>query len=79
MDPAKRDQDLPIDGQAVIAEYHHGGGARCPRAHLVDGTLRLVEIGGSQVRTRIDARLKCPGGETVPLKGDFTFDVKTPS
>ena len=78
VDPSKRDMDLPIDGQVVIADYQHGGDPRCPRAHSVDGTLRLVELGGSQVRARLDARLKCPGGETVPLKGDFTFDVKTP-
>ena len=78
VDPGQRDKDLPIDGQHVIAEYRHGGEVRCVRAHSVEGTLRLVDLGATQVRTKIDAKLICPGGETHPLKGDFTFDVKTP-
>ena len=78
VDPQQRDKDLAIDGQAVIGEYVHGGETQCARPHRVDGTLRLVELGASQVRTRIDARLHCPGEDPVPLKGDFVFDVKTP-
>lgn len=78
VDPSLRDKDLPIDGQQVIAEYRHGGEIQCARTHRVDGTLRLVDLGASQVRTRIDARLICPDAEPRPLKGDITFDVKTP-
>jgi hypothetical protein len=79
VEPGRVGKDLAIDGDIVIATYHHGAGDdSCPYVHRVKGTLHLLEHRATDVRARVDAVMQCPEAPPAALKGEFAFETRVP-
>ena len=76
--PNRVGEDQKIDGEAVVGTYQHGGLDWCLKPHRVTGTIRLLELGATDVRAFVDAVMDCPGAEPVALKGEVRFETKVP-
>ena len=74
----RRGEDLRIDDQAVAATFEHGARASCSKPHRVEGVVRVLDYGATDVRARVNAVMHCPDAEPIALKGEFKFDVKVP-
>jgi len=76
--PSRLGEDQDIDGSLVVGTYLHGGTDWCTKPHRVAGKVRLLEIGPAEVRARVDAVMNCSDSEPVALRGECTFETKTP-